>query len=148
MVVFLLALLFGLMSLFAFVAFHSDKRRAERGAWRWSETSLLALAFLGGWPGAKLAQRRFRHKTRKEPFRSILNLTLAGPLLMIALAGVASVNPRTDDALFRLIDAVMAGVGASVISLVGGSGMEQSPQQPVTVTIRRGLDVSTVTVGN
>lgn len=58
----------------AFLLFRMDKDRAVRGEWRVPESTLLTLAFLGGWFGAKAAQRRFRHKTRKEPFRTFLNL--------------------------------------------------------------------------
>ena len=32
------------------------------------ERTLHLLALLGGWPGAILARRRFRHKTMKVPF--------------------------------------------------------------------------------
>lgn len=59
-------------NLFAFVAFAIDKRRAARAQWRLSERSLLALAAIGGSVGAIAAQQLFRHKTRKEPFRTIL----------------------------------------------------------------------------
>ncbi|MEY4983429.1 MAG: hypothetical protein RIR62_1695 [Pseudomonadota bacterium] len=84
---------FWVMSLWAFLAFVRDKERAVRGDWRVPETTLLLLAFLGGWPGAKLAQRRFRHKTRKEPFRTLLNLCAAGPVLIAALAAAAWARP-------------------------------------------------------
>ncbi|TMV11667.1 DUF1294 domain-containing protein [Arenibacterium halophilum] len=70
-------LIFGLyficMNLWAYSAMRSDKRRALTGDWRLSEFHLWLLAFAGGWFGAKRAQRVFRHKTRKEPFRSRLN---------------------------------------------------------------------------
>lgn len=67
----------------AFLMFHIAKERAIQGEWRVSETTLLTLAFFGGWFGAKLAQRRFRHKTRKQPFRTFLN---AIPMLWLLLA--------------------------------------------------------------
>ncbi len=50
-----------------------DKLRAERGLWRIPEATLLGWAFLGGAVGGKLAQKLFRHKTRKQPFAGQLN---------------------------------------------------------------------------
>ena len=58
----------------AYWLFALDKRRAEAGWRRISERTLLGIALVGGSIGAKLAQCRLRHKTRKEPFRSLLNL--------------------------------------------------------------------------
>lgn len=60
------------MNFFAFAAFGIDKGRAERGAWRVSESTLLLLAFLGGTFGAYAGRSLFRHKTRKQPFNSEL----------------------------------------------------------------------------
>ncbi|WP_206601897.1 DUF1294 domain-containing protein [Oceaniglobus indicus] len=65
-------------------AFGIDKRRAEMREWRIPEHTLLKLALIGGSPGAKLAQWRFRHKTRKRPFAGRLNLIVA--LQIAALA--------------------------------------------------------------
>ena len=42
------------------------------GGRRISEGSLLLLALLGGTPGAFAARHMFRHKTRKQPFATIL----------------------------------------------------------------------------
>jgi len=53
--------------------FGIDKARAERGAWRISEGTLLWLAFWGGTPGAYAGRALFRHKTRKQPFSSYLH---------------------------------------------------------------------------
>lgn len=56
------------INLAAIAAFATDKRRALNGEWRIAESTLLTLALLGGSPGAFWARRRFRHKTRKQPF--------------------------------------------------------------------------------
>jgi uncharacterized membrane protein YsdA (DUF1294 family) len=60
--------LVALTSVVSFAAYGFDKRRAATGGRRVPERTLLVLAFLGGWPGSFLAQRQFRHKTRKVPF--------------------------------------------------------------------------------
>ena len=56
----------------AFAAFGIDKQIARNGGWRISEQTLLLLALVGGTLGAIAGQRWFRHKTKKEPFRSAL----------------------------------------------------------------------------
>ena len=53
-----------------------DKDRAVKDQWRLPEGTLLFWAFLGGAVGAKIAQKAFKHKTRKEPFRTWLNVFL------------------------------------------------------------------------
>ncbi len=50
-----------------------DKRRAITRRWRVPESTLLTLCLVGGSLGAKTGQGIFRHKTRKEPFRTSLN---------------------------------------------------------------------------
>lgn len=76
---------FGFASLWAWLAFARDKRCAVLGQRRLPEGYLLRLAWIGGWPGAKLAQRKLRHKTFKQPFARRLNLALAGPVLLIGV---------------------------------------------------------------
>ena len=70
------------------IAFRHDKRMAQSGGWRVSEQTLLTLAALGGSPGALAARHRFRHKTRKQPFRAALQTIVL--LQMLALLGGAA----------------------------------------------------------
>ena len=81
---------------FAFAAFGIDKARAERGAWRISEGTLLRLAFLGGTPGAYAGRALFRHKTRKQPFCANLR---AIAVLQVIAGGMALGYWRHGDAL-------------------------------------------------
>jgi uncharacterized membrane protein YsdA (DUF1294 family) len=60
------------INLMAFAAFRADKRASELGRRRTPERTLLGLAILGGTSGAIAAQQIYRHKTRKEPFRTQL----------------------------------------------------------------------------
>ena len=60
------------INLFAFAFFWADKRAAELSERRISESTLLLLAAIGGSAGAIAGQQYWRHKTRKEPFRSML----------------------------------------------------------------------------
>jgi uncharacterized membrane protein YsdA (DUF1294 family) len=56
------------------LCFWFDKRRAQAGEWRIRGSDQLLLAFLGGSPAALLGRQIFRHKTRKEPFSTLLQL--------------------------------------------------------------------------
>jgi uncharacterized membrane protein YsdA (DUF1294 family) len=67
----LLLVLIGI-NVVAFLAFGWDKRQSERHGWRIAERTLLALALFGGALGALLGQQTFRHKTQKQPFRTLL----------------------------------------------------------------------------
>ena len=59
-----------------FIAYGADKHAAKRGDWRVPEIHLHALEFLGGWPGAIIAQNFFHHKTKKRSFRAMFWLML------------------------------------------------------------------------
>lgn len=57
-----------LLSLLTFFIYGFDKNAAETGRWRTAEKTLHLLSLIGGWPGAWVAQRLFRHKVRKASF--------------------------------------------------------------------------------
>lgn len=68
----------------AFGLFWFDKTQAREHGPRVRETVLLMVSLLGG-VGAWMGQRLFRHKTRKEPFRTFL-----AAAILIHLAGTAA----------------------------------------------------------
>jgi uncharacterized membrane protein YsdA (DUF1294 family) len=69
----------------AYAAYGLDKRAAERGTWRTREATLHVLALFGGWPGALVAQRVFRHKSRKTSFQLVFWGTVAVNCLALVL---------------------------------------------------------------
>ena len=64
----LIVIIYGVMSLLTFIAYALDKSAAQSGQWRTKEDTLHFLAMLGGWPGAYLAQKYLRHKSKKKSF--------------------------------------------------------------------------------
>ncbi len=59
------------------LAYGVDKSAAESDRWRVKEGTLHMLALVGGWPGALIAQRVFRHKSRKRSFQAGFMVTVA-----------------------------------------------------------------------
>ena len=70
------------INLIAFVAFGIDKRKAEKGAWRIKESTLLGLSAIGGSVGALLGMNVFRHKTKHKKF------TIGVPAILILQAAL------------------------------------------------------------
>jgi len=62
-----------------------DKRRAEIGAHRISESTLLGWSWLGGAIGTYAASRIVRHKTRKQPFATKMIMLCAGEIVLLGL---------------------------------------------------------------
>lgn len=52
------------------VIYGADKLAARKAWRRVPETTLLVFGVVGGWPGAMVGQRLFRHKTQKQPFKT------------------------------------------------------------------------------
>ena len=55
-------------NIIGFLSMFIDKRKAKKGAWRISESSLLTIAALGGSIGSIIGMYKFRHKTQKPKF--------------------------------------------------------------------------------
>ena len=73
-----------LLSLITFVAYHIDKKKAIKGAYRTKEKTLLLLSFLGGAFGGYPAMLIFRHKTKGEHWYFTL-VNILGILIHTAL---------------------------------------------------------------
>lgn len=65
------------VSAVSFILYALDKSAAKNGARRVAESTLHLSGIAGGWPGALVAQRVFRHKTRKQPFQFLFWITVA-----------------------------------------------------------------------
>jgi uncharacterized membrane protein YsdA (DUF1294 family) len=72
------------LSTIAFLLYGRDKSAAAHGRWRTPEATLHLVALLGGWPGALVGQRVFRHKTRKQPFQAVFWGTVVVNCLALA----------------------------------------------------------------
>ncbi|WP_148716548.1 DUF1294 domain-containing protein [Chitinolyticbacter meiyuanensis] len=59
------------ISTLTFIGYWRDKDAAERGRRRIPESTLHTGELLGGWPGAWVAQRLFRHKNRKRSYQVV-----------------------------------------------------------------------------
>lgn len=93
-----------LFNVAVFLTWLWDKHSAARGYQRVRERTLLWLAFLGGSPAALIAQRRLRHKTRKEPFRCHLAAIVRLQVVFLFLAIVfAVIHLFVPDAFQRLL---------------------------------------------
>ena len=64
------------MSLLTFIIYAIDKAAARSQRRRTPESTLHLLALACGWPGALLAQQWLRHKSVKQPFRTVFWLTV------------------------------------------------------------------------
>lgn len=63
-------------SLVSYLMYAMDKSAARQGEWRTKEDTLHLLGLIGGWPGALLAQKQLRHKSRKASFQAVFWATV------------------------------------------------------------------------
>ena len=60
----------------SYLMYSGDKSAAQCGRRRTPESNLHLADFLGGWPGALIAQQRFHHKTVKQSFQAVFWMTV------------------------------------------------------------------------
>lgn len=69
-------ILYLLLSIITFLLYWLDKIKAQKNVWRIPEKRLHFFSLIGGWPGALIAQRRLRHKSRKQSFLIVFYITV------------------------------------------------------------------------
>ncbi|MDR7061688.1 MULTISPECIES: DUF1294 domain-containing protein [unclassified Sphingopyxis] len=80
-------------NLIAFALMILDKKFAEGGARRISESTLLGWSLLGGAAGTFAASRLIRHKTRKQPFAARMIAILFLELVVLLLWALGFLDP-------------------------------------------------------
>lgn len=63
-------------SVVSFFVYARDKSAAKADQWRTAESTLHVLSLLGGWPGALVAQKMLRHKSKKQSFQIVFWATV------------------------------------------------------------------------
>lgn len=83
---FVVPIIFAVMNAVGFALMGADKRRAEKGAFRIPERTLIAVAFMLGGAGSFCGMFVFRHKTKHASFRILLPLSALWSLAVTAAA--------------------------------------------------------------
>ena len=75
-------------NLIVILYYYQDKTAAKKHQWRTSENKLHFFSLIGGWGGAYIAQRMFRHKYKKAEFMSTYTLTVLINCTLIAVFAI------------------------------------------------------------
>ena len=73
------------ITLFTFIVYGIDKRKAKKGRWRIPESTLLLLAVIGGSIGAYLGMKVWHHKTRHKKFKYGIPAIIILQIVLIGL---------------------------------------------------------------
>lgn len=65
-----------ILGFITFIVYAFDKSAAQNNQWRTQESTLHILSLMGGWIGALLAQKKLRHKSKKEEFQHVFWMTV------------------------------------------------------------------------
>ncbi len=74
-----------IINVLSLLLMHADKKKAQKGAWRIPEATLLGVAALGGSLGALIGMQAFHHKTRHIKFQLGLPLMLFAHVAFLML---------------------------------------------------------------
>ncbi len=85
----LLILYLVIINALSFALMLADKRRAQKKRWRIRESTLLAVAALGGSVGSLIGMYTVRHKTKHLKFTLGIPLILAVQILIACLLAAA-----------------------------------------------------------
>lgn len=97
-------LIYAVASAVAFVMYALDKKAARADRWRIPEINMHVIALAGGWPGALLAQRTFRHKTRKPGFQMLFKATVLVNIAALAWLTTSADSEKLLADLVRMIE--------------------------------------------
>lgn len=115
------------VNLITYRAFARDKKFAIQKQQRTPEKTLLFWARIGGWTGAKVAQRRLRHKSYKQPFGYRLNIIgMVHAMTVVAVALTASLLTLSPPS-FNIIRTATLSTASREVPPVGG---------PVAISLR------------
>jgi len=83
-------------SVVTFFVYMSDKSAARKDQGRTKEKTLHLLGLMGGWPGALIAQKLLRHKTRKLSFQvafwATVLINCAGIIWLLSPSGAHTLH--------------------------------------------------------
>jgi len=86
-------------NLVVFLYYYQDKTSALKSDWRTPEATLHWLSLIGGWGGAYIAQKLFRHKYKKDAFMMTYKLTVFVNCLVITIYSVPQLRSFLMDSI-------------------------------------------------
>ena len=95
------------LSVYGYLIFALDKKAAINGGHRMSERWLIVTCLFGGWPGVLFAQVKCRHKTKKQPFKTLMWLAIVANCA-IFLVTMSPVGVRSIDSFLRVFEFTIA----------------------------------------
>ncbi len=114
----LLPIVFVLSSSLAFLFYYKDKNAAIKGEWRTPESTLHVFSLLCGWPGAYVAQRVLRHKTRRVSFQITFWVTALANMLLIGWLHTPAGSSTLERSVEQLRNIIISGLGTNGFSEV------------------------------